>query len=114
MTSDDAPFTLRLARDARDLQAAQRLRYEVFVAELGGTGPMVDHQARLEMDEFDPYFDHLLLIDPTRDPDSLTDVVGVYRLLPSDRLFPFGGVFFGRGIFFGARQARGGGGVGRG
>ncbi|OHC53338.1 MAG: ornithine-acyl-ACP acyltransferase [Rhodobacterales bacterium RIFCSPHIGHO2_02_FULL_62_130] len=86
MTSDDAPFTLRLARDARDLQAAQRLRYEVFVAELGGTGPMVDHQARLEMDEFDPYFDHLLLIDPTRDPDSLTDVVGVYRLLPSDRL----------------------------
>jgi putative hemolysin len=86
MTPDDASFILRLARDARDLQAAQRLRYEVFVAELGGGGPMVDHQARLEADEFDPFFDHLLLIDPARDPQTLSDVVGVYRLLPSDRL----------------------------
>jgi len=86
MITDDAPFILRLATDARDLRAAQRLRYEVFVAELGGSGPMVDHQARLEMDEFDPFFDHLLLIDPARDPATLNDVVGVYRLLPSDRL----------------------------
>lgn len=86
MTSDDASFILRLAQDTRDLQAAQRLRYEVFVAELGGGGPMVDHQARLEADEFDPFFDHLLLIDPARDPETLSDVVGVYRLLPSDRL----------------------------
>lgn len=86
MITDDAPFVLRLAADARDLKAAQRLRYEVFVAELGGTGPMVDHDARLEVDEFDPFFDHLLLIDPARDPETLTDVVGVYRLLPSDRL----------------------------
>lgn len=86
MISDDASFTLRLAQDARDLKAAQRLRYTVFVEELGGTGPMVDHAARLEQDEFDPFFDHLLLIDPTRDPALLNDVVGVYRLLPSDRL----------------------------
>jgi putative hemolysin len=86
MINDDAPFILRLATDARDLRAAQRLRYEVFVAELGGSGPMVDHHARLEMDEFDPFFDHLLLIDPARDPVTLNDVVGVYRLLPSDRL----------------------------
>ena len=31
-------------------------------------------------------FDHLLLIDPRRDAAALDDVVGVYRLLPSDRL----------------------------
>ena len=35
MISDDKPFILRLAQDARDLRAAQRLRYEVFVQELG-------------------------------------------------------------------------------
>ena len=36
MISDDGYFTLRLARDARDLAAAQRLRYSVFVQEMGG------------------------------------------------------------------------------
>jgi putative hemolysin len=86
MTLDAAALTLRLARDARDLRAAQRLRYEVFVTELGASGPLVDHANRLEADEFDPYFDHLLLIDSRRDPDTLSDVVGVYRLLPPERL----------------------------
>jgi L-ornithine Nalpha-acyltransferase len=86
MIADDVSFELRLARTDRDLQAAQRLRYQVFVAELGGDGPMVDHQARLERDEFDPLFDHLILVDPRRDADALDDVVGVYRLLPGDRV----------------------------
>lgn len=79
-------FTLRLARDARDLRAAQRLRYKVFVEELGSNGAGVDHDARLECDDFDPVFDHLLLIDTQRDAEALDDVVGVYRLLPSDKL----------------------------
>lgn len=89
MTTDPV-FTLRLARDARDLQAAMRLRYKVFVEELGGDGPLVDHAARLEQDEFDAHFDHLLLIDETRDSAALEDVVGVYRLFPCDRAAAFG------------------------
>lgn len=93
MTPTEPHFTLRLARDDRDLRAAQRLRYEVFVAELGGNGPMVDHAARLEADRFDPYFDHLLLIDTRRDGDRLEDVVGVYRLLPCDRVAAAGGFY---------------------
>lgn len=88
MTAEDSVFTLRLAADDRDLRAAQRLRYEVFVGEFGSTGPLVDHDARLEADEFDTICDHLLLIDRRRDPASLSDVVGVYRLLPGDRLAP--------------------------
>lgn len=86
MIPDDPAFTLRLARDERDLRAAQRLRYKVFIEELGGDGALVDHDARLECDAFDPFFDHLLLIDPRRDPSQLDDVVGVYRLLPSERM----------------------------
>lgn len=86
MITDDPHLVLRLAADARDLRAAQRLRYEVFVDELGGDGPLVDHTERLETDAFDPVFDHLLLIDTRRDPMALQDVVGVYRLLPGDRL----------------------------
>lgn len=93
MVPDDAHYVLRLAGDARDLKAAQRLRYRVFIEELGGDGALVDHAARLEKDRFDPIFDHLLLIDTRRDPASLDDVVGVYRLLPGDRLGP-GGRFY--------------------
>jgi putative hemolysin len=85
MIAEDPHFVLRLARDDRDLKAAQRLRYEVFVAELGADGPLVDHDQRLERDDFDAAFDHLLLIDTRRDAAALEDVVGVYRLLPGDR-----------------------------
>ena len=70
MIADDVSFELRLACTDRDLRAAQRLRYKVFVAELGGDGPLVDHQNQLECDEFDPFFDHMILVDPQRDPDS--------------------------------------------
>ena len=86
MIVEEADFTTRLAKDDRDLLAAQRLRYKVFVEELGGNGPMVDPVNRLERDEFDPLFDHLLLVDRRRDPAKLDDVVGVYRLLRSDVL----------------------------
>jgi putative hemolysin len=65
--------------------AAQRLRYEVFVAELGGDGPLVDHAERLERDAFDPFFDHLILVDARRDPAGLDHVIGAYRVLPGDR-----------------------------
>jgi putative hemolysin len=50
------------------------------VEELGGGGTLVDHDARLEQDRFDPYFDHLVLSDTTRDL-----VVGVYRVMRQDQ-----------------------------
>ena len=98
MTAEPPAFITRLAQDARDLRAAQRLRYLVFVQELGGSGAMVDHENQLEQDEFDPFFDHLLLIDPSGDPQDLSDVVGVYRLLPSDRL-AMSGRFYSEGEY---------------
>jgi putative hemolysin len=90
MISEDPHFELRLARDEQDLLAAQRLRYRVFVEELGGTGHLVDHARRLERDEFDPVFDHLILTDTRRDAAALDHVVGVYRLLTSDKAAEFG------------------------
>jgi putative hemolysin len=48
MQIDESYFELRLAQSTGDLQAAQRLRYDVFVAELGGDGPLVDHDQRLD------------------------------------------------------------------
>lgn len=81
-TGADRHFEIRLARSDGDLRAAQRLRYRVFVEELGGRGgPMADHDARLEIDSFDADCGHLLLIDTRCDPSTLDHVVGVYRLL---------------------------------
>lgn len=77
-------FIVRLAQTDDDIRAAQRLRYEVFVEEMGATVPDEDARLRLERDRFDPYFDHLLLIDPDRAGDDLRGVVGVYRLMRND------------------------------
>ncbi|SDE09105.1 Putative hemolysin [Paracoccus isoporae] len=90
MNPDSNFFDIRIAKSEADLKAAQRLRYRVFVEELGGDGPMVDHAARLERDEFDEIVDHLVLIDLRRDPAALDHVVGVYRLLPGTRAAEFG------------------------
>lgn len=81
MTRHEPEFHVKIAETAAERQAAQRLRYRVFVEELGGTGALVDHENRLERDRFDPYFDHLILTDAAspRPPDER--VVGVYRLL---------------------------------
>jgi len=93
MQAVSSTLTLRLARDAFDLMGAQRLRYEVFVEELGASGPGVDHEARIERDRYDPHFDHLLLVDTRRDPSRLDHVVGAYRLLPPERVVAAGGYY---------------------
>lgn len=73
-------FTLKLATTDAEKTAAQRLRYDVFVAELGGDGVMVDHVKRLEEDRFDAFFDHLILKD-----EKTGQIVGLYRLLRHDQ-----------------------------
>lgn len=85
MSADKPQFQLRFAEGEADLRAAQRLRYRVFVEELGSDGEMVDHEAALEADRFDPDYDHLMLIDPARSEDPLDQCVGVYRLLSDEK-----------------------------
>ena len=63
----DPHLSVRLAETETDRLAAHRLRYAVFVEELGGSGALVDHDHRFERDRFDPYFDHLILVDDRRD-----------------------------------------------
>ena len=75
-----ARFRVELASDPDMVRAAQRLRYDVFVGELGATGTTVDHEQRLEWDRFDAYCDHLLLMD-TR----AGEVAGVYRVMTEAR-----------------------------
>jgi len=85
MTSEPPRLFTKLAQTDDDVRAAQRLRYEVFVRELGSDGEGVDHDLQLETDRFDPYFDHLLLIDRDAPSNVSSGVVGVYRLLRQDQ-----------------------------
>lgn len=70
---------VRLAQKDTDIFGAQRLRYQVFVEELGADGPLVNHESKLEIDQFDSVAEQLILVDPRRpEPDH---VVGVYRMM---------------------------------
>ncbi len=86
MEIDAGRYTVRLARNDEDVAAAQRLRYKVFVEEMGATPTPEDRARRLETDRFDPYFEHLILIDnEAGSDDPLERVAGVYRLMTGER-----------------------------
>ncbi|MEX0285652.1 MAG: GNAT family N-acetyltransferase [Paracoccaceae bacterium] len=79
--ADTAPdFSVKLVETEGELRAAQALRYQVFVQELGGGGDLVDHANGLERDRFDPFFDHMTVTETASG-----QVVGVYRLMRSDQ-----------------------------
>ncbi len=78
-------FEVRLAETEEEVVCAQRLRYKVFVEEMGATPSAEDARDRLERDIFDPHFDHLILLDREYTPeDQLDRVIGVYRLMRKD------------------------------
>ncbi len=85
MASDPSRFEVRLARSDAEIASAQRLRYRVFVEEMGASAKDADHALRLEKDAFDAHFDHLVLIDHERVvEDPLDHVIGVYRIMRKD------------------------------
>ncbi len=96
MQIDDSHFEIALAADGSEVREAQRLRYAVFVDELGGDGDLVDHANRLETDRFDPHFDHLLLRDRRREAGDR--VVGVYRLMRAEQA-AVAGQFYSEGEY---------------
>jgi putative hemolysin len=70
-----AEFDVKIATNAREIEEAQRLRFQVFNLELN-KGLKASYERGLDVDEFDAYCDHLIV----RDLKS-GDVVGTYRLL---------------------------------
>lgn len=78
-----------LARTTQDVEAAQRLRYEVFVREWGAKVGAGGRDA----DEYDALMDHLLV----RDRAAGGRVVGTYRLLRHEQLR-------GDGLFYSSHE----------
>jgi L-ornithine Nalpha-acyltransferase len=81
---------LRLACNSCDIEAAQKLRYQVFYEELGAIPSTATRNWQLDCDEFDEKADHLLVIDRKLE-NKLTGkkpnpVIGTYRLIQRSHL----------------------------
>jgi putative hemolysin len=80
-------YSLLLCTDADSIEAAQRLRHDVFTAEPGFTLADTGHPG-LDADRFDEYCDHLLVRD-----DHTGQLVGCYRMLPPPGAIAAGGLY---------------------
>ncbi|MEZ0366562.1 GNAT family N-acetyltransferase [Mycobacterium sp. pUA109] len=86
-SSTDTPrYSLLLSTDPALIEAAQRLRYEVFSTEPGFA--LSDTADGVDADRFDEYCDHLLVRD-----DSTGALVGCYRMLPPTGAVAAGGLY---------------------
>lgn len=84
-----ARLSVTLAQTAADIRAAQRLRYQVFVEEMGARIDDIEQiAAGIEADGFDAYCDHLIVRDLDRDL-----VVGCYRILTDAQADVAGGYY---------------------
>ncbi len=99
MQIDVSRYRVKLADTDAERAAAQRLRYRVFVEEMGARSTAEERALRREWDDFDPWADHLILesLDPAI-ADPLDRVVGVYRLMRCE-VAAAGPGFYGAGEY---------------
>jgi putative hemolysin len=74
----------RLARNHREIEAAQAIRYRVFVEERGAELPLSAMRARRDFDAFDEICDHLIVLDTALEGDTTDQIVATYRILRHD------------------------------
>jgi len=75
---EEGRYVLRFARSHEDLDAVQRLRFEVFNLELQ-EGLDTSHETGRDMDHFDPVCHHLMVLEK-----ATGEVVGCYRMQTSE------------------------------
>ena len=73
-TARNNRYTVSVARNAREVEEAQRLRYQVFFEEMGASAG--NNTRELDIDEYDGDCEHLIV----RDQETL-HVVGCYRIM---------------------------------
>jgi putative hemolysin len=83
-------YTLLLSTDAALIEAAQRLRHDVFTSEPGFavSGASPGFEAGRDADRFDEFCDHLLVRE-----DNSGELVGCYRMLPPPGAIAAGGLY---------------------
>jgi putative hemolysin len=96
MQIDASRYRVKLAETEAEREGAERLRYRVFVEEMGAEATPEQHAARREWDGFDAWSDHLILVDAAAGPPG--GVVGAYRLLGAEAAAAGPG-FYGAGEY---------------
>jgi putative hemolysin len=71
---------IRLAENDAEVAAAQALRYRVFYEEMSATPSPEMAAARRDFDSFDPFCDHLIVLDRKRGAGP-AGIVATYRLM---------------------------------
>ena len=69
---------VKLAQTNADIDAAQALRYQIFYEEMNAQASPEMAAKKRDFDDFDPYCDHLLVIDHSNGEGV---IVGTYRLI---------------------------------
>lgn len=83
----------RLARSSREIDAAQAVRFRVFVEEMGAQLPAEAMRRQRDFDAFDDICDHLLVIDHAIEGDVEDQIVATYRLLRQEVAMAHGGFY---------------------
>ncbi len=83
----------RLARNDREIEAAQAVRYRVFVEEMQATLDPVAMRLQRDVDAYDAFCDHLLVVDHAIEGDVEDQIVGTYRLLRQEVAIANGGFY---------------------
>ena len=83
----------RLARNATEIDAAQAVRYKVFVEEMKAQIPQDADRRKRDADAWDLVCDHLLVLDTSIEGDPEEQIVGTYRLLRQDVAARTGGFY---------------------
>lgn len=80
LTKTSPRLVVRVAESQREVEAAQRLRYQVFYDELRATPTPDMARTKRDFDAYDAVADHLLVIDEAKERDE-DRIVGAYRLI---------------------------------
>ncbi len=83
----------RLARNEREIDAAQAVRYRVFVEEMHAQLPADAMRMKRDIDSWDAICDHLLVLDHSIEGDTEDQIVGTYRLLRQEVAMAHGGFY---------------------
>jgi putative hemolysin len=71
---------VRLAENSLEIDAAQALRYKVFYEEMMAKSTIKQNKLKRDIDDFDHYFDHILVFDNKIKGSTREKVIGTYRL----------------------------------
>lgn len=83
----------RLARNSHEIDAAQRVRYQVFVDEMKARLSSDCMARKRDNDAWDAICDHLLVLDRSIEGDTEDQIVGTYRILRQDVAIRRGGFY---------------------